>query len=327
MASRIARENMMRVSIPCTGLIAAGLLAMAAQSQADGHYDYQVVDYPGAPFTSLFGVNDRGDAVGNGSDGVTTFPFTYSIKTGIFTDVSIPTEFDDLSLIGNSDSGVTVGSAFDADAGDSGVEYGVIIDQKGVVNAFQHPDAFTGTQGRDVNNKGLVSGFYNTEEGAFVGFIYNPKKGTFAETNNPPALTTIAHGSNSRGEVVGNSFFEEDPCGSDDIFVDYSWKRAADGSLIYFKVNGLRTRARGIGDSGMITGFLIDSDGNGGSVNKGFVTELGDETCQDITIPESDLLKVPGATDTLPEGITNSGTVVGVVFTEDGQSGFVATPN
>lgn len=317
----------MRVSIPCTGLIAASLLAMAAQSQAEGHYDYKIVDYPGALSTSLFGVNDRGDAVGGGFDDTNTFPFIYSIKKGVFTDVPIPTEFDDLALIGNSDSGVTVGSVLDADVGEFGTEYGAIVDKEGVLTTFQHPDAFSFTQARDVNNKGLISGIHDTEEGFLIGFIYDSKKGTFTETNDPPTSFTIAHGNNSQGEVVGNSFFDEDPCGSGDLFVDYSWKRAADGSLTYFTVNGLPTRARGISDNGHITGFVIEFDGEGGFFNRGFVTELGEEACQEITIPENDLLNVPGTVSTLPEGITNSGTVVGVVFTEDGQSGFVATPN
>lgn len=308
----------MKNSVPFTGLLTAGLIAVAAQSQADGHYDYQIVDYPGAPFTSLFGVNDRGDAVGSGSDGPTSFPFVYSIKKGIFTDVPVPTEFDALGLVGNSDSGVTTGSAFDADAG---IEYGVILDKKGNVTAFQHPDAFSFTQGRDVNNKGLVSGFHDTEEGFLVGFIYDPKKGTFTPTNDTPTIGTIAHGSNAQGEVVGNSLFEEDPCGSDDLFVTYAWKRGADGALTYFSVNGLPTRARGISDDGTITGFVATVEGF-----KGFVTELGEEACQEITLPESELLAVPGAISTIPEGITNSGTVVGVAIGADSQSGFVATP-
>ena len=45
------------------------LIAGPLVAQAQG-YTYETVDYPGAPNTQVFGINDRGDAVGNGFDAI-----------------------------------------------------------------------------------------------------------------------------------------------------------------------------------------------------------------------------------------------------------------
>ena len=49
---------------------AIGFLAVPIAAQAQTEYAYQEIDYPGAEDTQVFGVNDRGDAVGNGFAGV-----------------------------------------------------------------------------------------------------------------------------------------------------------------------------------------------------------------------------------------------------------------
>ena len=297
-----------------------GLLVgpMAAQAVADT----QLIDYPGAPDTQVFGINDRGDVVGNGFAGPAGFPFVYDSKKGTFTDVPPAAGFADTSVIGIDDAGNIVGSVFDSD---DLTTSGFIRSKQGTYTFFQHPDAFSSTNPRAVNNKGLVSGFSDRADGNAVGFIYDPKTETFTDIDTGPSIFTIAHGINSKGEVVGNSFYERpnDPCGSTDVIVNNAWLRSAKGTVTYFQVNGESTRARGINDSGSIVGFVNTASG----LIKGFNVELDGSQCQSIAVADSDLLQVMGFDLTFPEGISNSGKIVGIAG-DDGDvvHGFIATP-
>lgn len=51
-------------------------------------YDIELIDYPGAPDTQAFGINNRGDVVGDGIAGLGTFPFVYDSKKGNYSDVT-----------------------------------------------------------------------------------------------------------------------------------------------------------------------------------------------------------------------------------------------
>lgn len=301
-------------------VLAVGLLAapMAAQAQAD--YDFQLIDHPGTPDTQVFGVNDRGDVVGDGLlDNTTSFPFVYESRTGTLTDVAPAAGFANTNVLGITDSGVMVGSVLSLDLSTTS---GMIRGKDGTFTFFSHPEAPSFTEARAVNNKGLVSGFRDISPGFRAGFIYDPKTDTFTDV--VPGRFTIEHGINSKGEVVGNSIFfgGEDPCGSPDAFVNSGWLRAVDGSITYFQVNGEATRARGINDAGFIVGFVDDSAS--GKI-KGFVVKLDGSPCESLTVADSDLLEFPGFDFLFPEGITNSGVIVGIV--EDAnQHGFIATP-
>ena len=62
---------------------------------------------------------------------------------------------------------------------------------------------------------------------------------------------------------------------------------------------------------------------------KGFVIDLEGSGCQALTVAAEDLLEFPGFDQTVPEGITNSGNVVGIVSVEYNSGnphGFVARP-
>ncbi len=88
-------------------VFAVGLLAAPIAAQAQ--YDYQQIDYPGAPDTQVFGINDRGNVVGNGFNNVDGFPFVYDSKKGTLTDVAPLAGFDDTSVLGIDDAGNMVG--------------------------------------------------------------------------------------------------------------------------------------------------------------------------------------------------------------------------
>ena len=307
-------------------IFAAGLFALPMLAQAQADYDYQTIDYPGTDYTQVFGINTRGDVTGTAIDEETCFPFVYDSKYATFTDVAPVVGFDCTHVLGISDSGYLVGSVTTYDPY---YRSGLIIDKSNNVTVFDHPDAVSETIARGVNNDGLVAGVIDTIDPneLWRGFIYDPVTGTFTDIE--PSIFTIAHGVNSKGEVVGSSIFfnPEDPCGPspDPGTVRYGWLRSVDGDMTYFSVNGWRTSARGITNSGTIAGFALDSNTNEWW---GFVTELDGTPCQAITIPYADLLTVPDAADIfVAQGINNRGRVVGWYGAgDDTAHGYIATP-
>lgn len=308
-------------------IFAGALLVQPALAQAQVDYDYQTIDYPGADFVQVFGINGRGDLVGNASDEEgNCIPFVYDSKKATFTDVAPVAGYDCTSLLDISDSGTLVGRV--ADFGGSS---GLILDKEGNAIVFDHPDAVNGTTARGINNDGLVTGYADVFDGGdefFRGFIFDPETGTF--TDIVPSIQTIAQGINSQGDVVGSAIFLagaatfEDPCPElpGNPFVRrYGWLLTADGFLSYFVVNGWQTRARDITDSGAIVGWAIDPLTG---MARSFITELDGAQCQSINIPEADLLVFPGSNLTAAQSIKNSGAVVGNDL--ETTVGFIATP-
>lgn len=296
-------------------VFALGLLVgpIAAEAQ----YEYQQIDYPGQAETNVWGINDSGDAVGVGF-GPDNIPFIYASMDGTIIDVAPAAGFLSTSLLGINDAGVMVGAVVSLD---DNSQSGVIRSKDGEYATFDHPDAVSATTGRGVNNKGLVSGTYIDANETLAGFLYDPKTETF--TDLVPSLQTIAHGINSKGIVVGSSFFENDPCGGANPFERYGWVRAKDGSIVLFQVNGQRTVARGINDAGFVAGNVLDQFT--GEL-KGFVIKAPKTNCESIDVDSADLMQFPGAFQMFPEGITNSGDVVGIFFDASGAAhGFIAT--
>ena len=263
-------------------VLAVGLLAGPMVAQAQAEYDFQLIDHPGTPQTQVFGVNDRGDAVGHGIGDTQGYPFVDASKKGTFTNLATAAGY-----VRTAVSGIT--------------GY------------------------RDTPEGG--GGWY----GPTVGFIYDPTTETFTDIDTAPSVFTIAHGINSKGDVVGNSWFfnGEAPCpfaGSQDELVSYGWLRTADRSISYFDVNGWKeTKARGINDAGWIVGFVYDPNDD---KFKGFKVKLDGSPCQSVTVADSDLLLFPGFDFLAPEGINNFGSIVGNVEVEEGGNshGFIATP-
>ena len=95
--------------------------------------------------------------------------------------------------------------------------------------------------------------------------------------------------------------------------------------MTFFRVNGQDTDARGINDSDLVAGVVIDPVTE---EEKGFTLRLGADACESPTIPDARLLDFPGYDVTVPEGINNAGVLVGVVYNLDDFifHGFIATP-
>ena len=299
-------------------ILAAALVAGPAAAQTQ--YNYLQIDYPGQTATQVFGINDSGDVVGNGAD-PDTLPFVYASMDGTLTDVAPAAGYDTTSVLGINDAGDMVGSVRI-----SGVSAdGFIRDADGTYTIFSYPDGVSNTLPRGVNNKGLISGYRRLRaDNSFLGgFVYDSRTETFTDIDIAPNSQVIAHGINSKGEVVGNAriFPASDPCGTG--VANYGWIRARDGSIRYFTVNGQYTSARGINDAGLIVGQTEDPST---FERKGFVVKAPKSNCELISVDTSELLDFPGSEYTFAEGITNSGVIVGVFLDAlNNFQGFIAT--
>ena len=203
---------------------------------------------------------------------------------------------------------------------DGFTESGYVRDQRGAYTIFSLP-GWDNVEPRGISNTGLVAEYaFDNAFTTTVGFIYDPARNTFITFL--PSSYTLAQGINSRGEVVGHVTLDAGIACTGCLAGRYGFWRSASGAITYFQVNGMVTEARGITDSGLITGAV-----ESGITAKGFVVSLGGSPYESITVPAAELLEMPGATVTFPEGISNAGNIVGN-WTDTGGNlhGFIATP-
>lgn len=275
-------------------LLSAACLLPAVASAA---YVYNTITYPGAVFTDVRGLNNDGQIVGYASlDGVNFFAFSY--EAGVYT--PLPATVFPVSAHGVNDSGVIIGSANNG----FGPTQGFIFNA-GTYAFFSRP-GWEHTFGRMIGNSGLITGYSeDSVTGASAGYIYNPFTSTYTDISPLGSLFTIAQGINAAGQVVGSAIL---PGSGANGFL-----REPGGAITLFQIGSAPTRARGINDMGLITGFM-----NVGTVIQGFVGNSGG----------FQTLMVPGADNTIPEAINNAGQVAGLYHTGGGTvtHGFIATP-
>lgn len=285
-------------------LMACGLLLVSASAQAD--YVFTTVDYPGATFTDVRGLNNDGAIVGYANAGGSNFGFLYS--GGTFS--PLPPAPGGLVAIahGINDSGAIIGSMGPAD---NSYATGFVL-SAGVYSFFTYPSR-THTYARSINAAGVITGYAEDVDAMGVssnnvGFIYTPATGTFTDIVIPGSFFTIAQGINSAGQVVGSAVV----AGGAQAFL----RDPGTGALSYFRIDGLATRARGINDTGLITGFHTDASG----VTSAFVGNSSG----------FQLLRANPSVDTIGEAINDSGQISGLFFDPAARGttthGFIATP-
>ena len=288
-------------------LLAAGVCSWPAQ----GAYVFTSID-ENPDFTEVFGINESGQVVGIGST-----QFSYDPKSGSFTAIPPPTGPLFSSVFGINDSGAMVGVV----SFDGLTEVGYARDKHGAYALFSMP-GWDNVESRGISSTGLIAGYaFDNAFTTTVGFIYDPARNTFVTFL--PSPYTLAQGINSRGDVVGHVTLDADVACTGCLAGRYGFWRSARGAITYFQVNGMNTEARGITDSGLITG-IVES----GLTAQGFVISLGGAPYESITVPAADLLEIPGAIITVPEGMSNAGDIVGNWEDVEGNlHGFIATPS
>jgi len=302
-----------------------GFIAYVTPAQAE--YAYTTIDYPGARHTVLFGINAKGKVVGSAYfddppfAALTTISFVYDSRTQVFT--PLPSVPGAIALgTGISAAGIVVGLTPDPTTGYS--TSGTIL-KNGAYTMFSHPGSSL-TQARAISNSGLVTGFAGeAPSGTDVGFIYDPAANQFIDILIPNSSFNITQGINGRGEVVGSVRFPIDGVYPGSPAGFYGFLRRGSGAITLFRVNDGQTRARGITNSGRITGFMTDP---ATGKTRGFVAGVAESPdFQALVIPDPELLDVPGAALTSPQGINDSGFISGSWIDDTGANhGFIAAP-
>jgi uncharacterized membrane protein len=294
------------------------LVGIACAIPAQAAWKYTSIDYPGATSTQVFGLNDRGEAVGEATVGTMQFGFTYNTKKATFTVLPNVPGAPTTNTLAINNAGVIAGSA-----GDGSSNRGIILDQGGF--SFFSTPGWAYTEGRGISDNGqLVTGYgADSTLSNYVGFIYDAQDNRFIEFL--PSIFTIAQGINSHKQVVGNVQLDPSVAYPGAPAGGYGFLRQSNGDVVLFRVNGaINNRGRGINNSGLITGFFTDTSTH---VNRGFVAQVAVAPAyQDLRVQGDALLDVPGAGGTIAEAINNSGQVAGTWFDAAGNDhGFFAT--
>src|SRR5437879_5203005 len=307
----------MYTAIRCAFVLAAAVFS----SSVFGDYVANRLDYVDpstgavANFTQLWSINNKGTALGAASfdGGATAFSFIYDPATANYVRLPLPPGFDGIttfaSPIGINDAGVMTGTTFEP----TSIRGFTLKD--GVFTFFSIPGWAT-TNARTIGNptaahpQGLVVGY--VEDGVFEtsdstnGFVYDPATAAFA-TLNTPSFFTIAHGQNVLGHIVGGIISD----GSSLAFGRWGFlftpttgvDPILGGTVSYFRVNDMRTSARGINDNGLIAAAVHDARG-------GTQTYVGTSSgFQLVPVPGStgpacpDTFILPG---TFPEHLTHA---------------------
>lgn len=299
--------------VPAVAL--AGLILNASAHGFVTAYDFVTIDPPEGLFTALTGVNGSGTAVGNTQNvDESTNNFRYDLRTGEST--PLPAELGGLPFtpIGINDSGTIVGPI-----GDPEISQAAILRKNGRYTTFAIP-GFASIVPRGVGRSGLVSGYAIVGPDDWSGFLHDPNTGR-TELFLTGSQQVIPQGIDVGGRLVGSVALPADGAYPGSPAGQYGFVREPDTTITLFRVNGLATRARGISDTGIVTGFA-------GSPSVGYtVVAPTGGGYRDLTVPEESLFAVPGTVATFPLGIDKRGRIVGSWFGADNiQRGFVATP-
>jgi probable HAF family extracellular repeat protein len=208
-------------------------------------------NFPGSAQTQVVGINSAGDTGGSYIDfrGVT---HGFTKVGGPFTTVDFPGAIAFNQILGLNDNDVVAGYS-STDSTGATLQQG-FTETGGIFTPLAQflPSGTQNNQATDINNGGMVSGFYVDSGGVNHGFLLNGK--VLTPLDFAGSTFTQALGLNNQGQVVGDY---RDAQGRTHGFV---WKN---GTLqTVDDPNGTGVTINGINDQGEIVGFFVDSAGN-----------------------------------------------------------------
>jgi uncharacterized membrane protein len=217
---------------------------------------FRTVDVPGAAWTAVNGVNNKGTIVGTWvSSPGGPFGFGYIEQPGAQpATFNFPATSDVTASSGVNDVGTAVGAYLDS----SGVPHGWVRSPHGNFTQLDDPSGVGGTSLFEINDAGVIVGGYTDGSGAGHGFVYD--HGTFTTLDFPGALGTALTGVNNSGAIVGGY---TDALGVNHGFLyrhgAFTTIDAPDAGT----APGQGTPGLSISSSGVIDGFVINDSGGG----------------------------------------------------------------
>jgi probable HAF family extracellular repeat protein len=281
-----------------------------AQAQMPGSsaltLTFGMIDFPGQSATNVYGVNDKGEIVGEYGP---TFANSFYLKGTKFTEIAYPgavwTEAEAVN-----DAGVIVGSASMSPQADN-VAFSFELDGK-TYTAINYPGA-TFTSALGINKLGDITGWETTPNSQNPqGFLLS--NGAFTSLAYPGAIGTIPYSINDSGEIVGLY-------GNSDGTTHGFLYQSGTYTTIDYPGGYSQNELASINDNGVIVGAYGDGiaiDGSYYDFQNAFVYQNGQFTSFNVPFGP------PAAIE--PGQITNKGVIVGVYVDNSGTNyGFEAT--
>ncbi|HTS34399.1 MAG TPA: hypothetical protein VMH04_01940 [Candidatus Solibacter sp.] len=283
----------------------AAMLGSTARSQAVGsisQFRYQTIDFPGSTITQAFGLNERGDVVGDYTDSAGNV-HGFLLSNGTFSSIDYPGAIL-TSARSINDAGEIVGAFSTANDPDAAHGY-VLRAGKFTRKDFPHsPDCDI----LGVDERGDITGSFGRSDGTEAGYFTKGGRYTSFVVPGSAPNSTGPHGINDNLQVVG--FY------TDAVNADVTHGFLLDGAtFITVDYPGATSSALfGINEHGEIAGSCQCNDG----ANHSFV--LSDGLFTIVSYPVSEAI-------TKARGINDRDEVVGYYQTTDGViHGFIATP-
>jgi probable HAF family extracellular repeat protein len=248
----------------------------------DANGVFTTIAVPDSFITVPFGINNRGQVVGQYEDAVRN-GHGFVVDQGAVTTIDAPDATGGTFVFEVNEQGQLAG-AYDL------VAHGYLQDRRGDFTTIDHPDAVRLTgELISINNHGQIAGVYGDAQGVFRGFLLD--KHRFTNIDVPDALQTRPFKINDQGQIVGG--FDDAGGVTHGFLLD-------DGVFTTIDFPGaLLTQALDINNHGQIVGQYVDAAGIFHSFLRG---ANGDFTTVDI----------PGATETAAFAINDRGQIVGL---------------
>ena len=202
---------------------------------------YSTIDYPGATYTYLNGINDLGQIVGYGSGSEIT-GFQYDVQTQSFTTITCPKVFETLPYAINN-NGVIAGTVRQ-----SARIYGFEITGSRCTHIVPPGIVYEVVLSALTAKGGVVGNFTN----AYLNEQYFTWNGTYKLLNIPSSISLQINGVNPAGTAIVG--YHAPPTGGSQGFLFQN------GILSHLQFPGSAyTKAFGINSSGVVVGFFVDA--------------------------------------------------------------------
>jgi hypothetical protein len=218
-----------------------------AKAQSQGSPDFTLtfgmVDFPGQSATNVYGVNDKGEIVGEYGP---TLANAFYLKGTKFTEIAYPGAVL-TAAEGVNDAGVIVGAASTSPQDETG--FGFVLDGK-TYTAINYPGA-TFTSALGINKFGDVIG-WETSPNSPEGFLLS--KGAFTNISYPGAIGTFPYSINDAREIVGMY-------GNSDGTLHGFLYQSGTYTTIDYPGGYSQNELASINDNGVIVGVYVDNSG------------------------------------------------------------------